>query len=105
MKDNLTIIKKFPENFRFQLTQEKYEILRSQIATLEKQKNTNKQGVFFDGQVFDAYELASKIIRSANKSIVLIDNYIDESVLVHLCKKQKDIAVTILTKIINKPLT
>ena len=49
VKDNLTIIKKFPENFRFQLTQEKYEILRSQIATLEKQKNTNKQGVFFDG--------------------------------------------------------
>ena len=37
------------------------------------------QGVFFDGQVFDAYELASKIIRSAKKSIVLIDNYIDES--------------------------
>ena len=50
--DNLTIIKKFPENFRFQLTQEKYEILRSQIATLEKQKNTNKQGVFFDGYIF-----------------------------------------------------
>ena len=44
--------KKFPENFRFQLTQEKYEILRSQIATLEKQKNTNKQGVFFDGYIF-----------------------------------------------------
>ena len=42
------------------------------------------QGVFFDGQVFDAYELASKIIRSAKKSLILIDNYIDETTLTHL---------------------
>jgi len=49
------------------------------------------QGVFFDGQVFDAYELASKIIRSAQKSIVLIDNYIDESTLTHLAKKKKQV--------------
>ncbi len=45
-------IEKFAENFKLQLTQEKYEILRSQIVTLKKQKNTNKQGVFFDGYIF-----------------------------------------------------
>lgn len=60
------------------------------------------QGVFFDGQVFDAYELASKIIRSAQKSIVLIDNYIDESTLTHLAKKNKQVKVFLLTKTINK---
>ncbi len=62
------------------------------------------QGVFFDGQVFDAYELASKIIRSANKNIVLIDNYIDESTLTHLAKKNKQVKVLLLSKTINKQL-
>jgi hypothetical protein len=63
------------------------------------------QGIFFDGQVFDAYELASKIIRSAKKNIVLIDNYIDESTLTHLSKKTKAVKVLLLTKTIAKQLT
>lgn len=62
------------------------------------------QGVFFDGQVFDAYELASKIIRSAKTSIVLIDNYIDESTLTHLAKKSKLVKVLLLSKTITKQL-
>ncbi len=60
------------------------------------------QGVFFDGQVFDAYELASKIIRSAQQSIILIDNYIDESTFTHLAKKKKEVNVVILTKSTGK---
>ena len=60
--------------------------------------------MFFDGQVFDAYELASKIIRSAKKNIVLIDNYIDESTLTHLSKKTKAVKVLLLTKTISKQL-
>ena len=64
-----------------------------------------RQGVFFDGQVFDAYQLASKIIRSAKQSIVLIDNYIDETTLTHLTKKKKSVKVVLLTKNINKPLS
>lgn len=62
------------------------------------------QGVFFDGQIFDAYELASRIIRSAKKTIVLIDNHIDENTLTHLVKKQKGTKVVLLTKNINKLL-
>ena len=62
------------------------------------------QGVFFDGQVFDAYEFTSKIIRSAKQNIVLIDNYTDETTLTHLSKKKKGINVLILTKNINKQL-
>jgi hypothetical protein len=62
------------------------------------------QGVFFDGQVFDAYELTSRIIRSAKKSIVLIDNYIDESTFTHLSKKQNGVKVTILSKSNGKQL-
>jgi len=63
------------------------------------------QGVFFDGQIFDAYEFASRIIRSAKKNIVLIDNYIDENTLTHLSKKSKGVNVVILTKSISRQLT
>ncbi len=62
------------------------------------------QGVFFDGQVFDAYELASKIIRSAKQSIILIDNYIDESTLTHLAKKKKGVTAMLLSKSSSKQL-
>jgi hypothetical protein len=62
------------------------------------------QGVFFDGQIFDAYALANKIVKSAKQSIVLIDNYIDESVLTILAKKAKNVNVTLLTKDISKQL-
>jgi hypothetical protein len=59
------------------------------------------QGVFFEGQVFDAYELASRIIRSAKSHIILIDNYIDESTLTHLTKKTKEVKLLLLTKTIS----
>lgn len=62
------------------------------------------QGVFFDGQIFDAYELASKIIRSAKQNIILIDNYIDETTLTHLAKKNKNVKVFLLPKSTNKQL-
>jgi len=54
-------------------TDQKFERV---FKALENNDAIPTQGVFFDGQVFDAYELASKIIRSAKQSIVLIDNYI-----------------------------
>ena len=63
------------------------------------------QGVFFEGQVFDAYQLASRIIRSAKSHILLIDNYIDESTLTHLTKKTKEVTVLLLTKTISNQLT
>ena len=63
------------------------------------------QGVFFEGQVFDAYELASKIIRSANQSIVLIDNYVDENTLTHLAKKEIGVKVLLLTGNISNQLS
>jgi len=75
------------------------------FKALESKNVIPNQGVFFDGQVFDAYDLASKIIRSARKNIVLIDNYIDESTLTHLSKKTKTVKVLLLTKTISKELT
>ncbi len=62
------------------------------------------QGIFYDGQIFDAYELSSRIIRSAKKSIVLIDNYINEDTIIHLAKKEKSVKVLLLTKTLSKSL-
>jgi sugar-specific transcriptional regulator TrmB len=63
-----------------------------------------KQGIFFDGQIFDAYRFISDLIRSADKSIMIIDNYIDDTVLTHLAKRKKKVKATILTKAISKQL-
>lgn len=68
------------------------------FKALESKDVIPNQGVFFDGQVFDAYELTSKIIRSAKESIVLIDNYINENTLTHLAKKRNGVTVYLLTK-------
>jgi hypothetical protein len=62
------------------------------------------EGIFFDGQIFDAYKFVSDLIKSAHKSIVLIDNYIDESVLMLLAKRNKNVEATIYTKEISKSL-
>lgn len=82
-------------------TDQKFEQV---FKALESKDNIPTQGVFFDGQVFDAYELASKIIRSAKSSIVLIDNYVDETALTQLAKKVTGVKVTILSKTISKQL-
>ena len=61
------------------------------------------QGIFFDGQIFDAYEFVSDLIKSAKKEIILIDNYIDETILT-LFSKNQNIQTIIYTKIISKQL-
>lgn len=63
-----------------------------------------KQGIFFNGQIFDAYRFVSDFFRTARKSIIIIDNYIDDTVLVHLTKRHENVPVTILTKSISKHL-
>ena len=55
------------------------------------------EGIFYDGQTFDAYVFAADLIKSAQKSITLIDNYIDESVLLLLSKRETGVAATIYT--------
>ncbi|MFM8715375.1 MAG: ORF6N domain-containing protein [Spartobacteria bacterium] len=63
-----------------------------------------KQGIFYDGQVHDAYAFVSELIRKAKKSLVLIDNYIDDSVLTLLTKRKKGVAASIFTQSISKQL-
>ena len=56
------------------------------------------EGVFFNGQIFDAYKFAIDLIKSAQQSIVLIDNYVDETVLLMLSKRKTDVTATIYTQ-------
>ena len=60
------------------------------------------EGIFFDGQIFDAYQKVSSFIKEANTSIILIDNYVDETVLTLLSKHKKGVKTTIFTKKITK---
>ncbi len=65
---------------------------------LQKRKPLSfNQKIFFDGQIYDAYSLIIDIIKTAKEKIVLIDNYIDDSILKMLTKKHKEVEVTILT--------
>ena len=59
------------------------------------------EGVFYDGQIFDAYKFATDLIKSANHSLVLIDNYVDETTLLMLSKRKEGVNVTIYTQRIN----
>jgi len=68
---------------------------------LESKDRIHEQGIFFEGQVFDAYNFVSDLFRKAEKSIVIVDNYIDDTVLVHLTKIKKGVQVKIVTKSIS----
>ncbi len=62
------------------------------------------EGVFYDGQIFDAYKFVSDLIRTARKSLLLIDNYVDESVLLMLSKRNPNVKADIYTHTISQQL-
>lgn len=62
------------------------------------------EGIFYDGQLFDAYKFATDLIRTAKKSILLIDNYVDESVLLMFSKRNNGVKADIYTQTISSQL-
>jgi hypothetical protein len=80
---------------------EKFDMV---FKALEAGQIKANKGIFFNGQIFDAYAFVADLIKSAENEIVLIDNYIDESVLTLLSKRKTDIACTVYTKTISKQL-
>ena len=105
LKDYL--LKGYALNNRINRIEDNIQSLSEKVNRIDLQIHTNTiptQGVFFEGQVFDAYELFSKIIRKAKSHIILIDNYIDETTLIHLSKKSPKVKALILTHPISKEL-
>ena len=77
-----------------QLENEKnFDLVFKQLQISEEEK----QKIFFEGQIYDAYNLIIEIIKKANNKIVIIDNYIDDSILQMLTKKKKNVEVVIFT--------
>jgi len=74
------------------------------LNAIEDKSIKPKQGIFYDGQVYDAYVFVSDLIKGAKESIVLVDNYIDDSVLTLLSKRDENISVIIYTKNITKQM-
>lgn len=82
-------------------------VLKRQIGEIDFKVKTElppKEGIFFHGQVFDAYNFMSDLVRSAEKSIVLIDNFVDDTVLTLFAKRKSGVYLKILTKTISKQL-
>ncbi len=101
------LLKGYAVNQRIDCLENNYEILSKEVKQISLQLKTHElptQGIFFDGQIFDAYVFIAGLIKKAKSQIILIDNYIDESTLIHLSKKQKNVKVILLTKNISKGL-
>ena len=95
-------------NQRFKELENDVAFLKNKVGAISKAIESEeikpKQGIFYDGQIFDAYVFVSDLIKSAKKSILLIDNYIDESVLQLFAKRDKNVKVEIYTKNFSKVL-
>ena len=105
LKDYL--LKGYALNQRMNRIEDNVQQLAKKVEGIDLQIQANlppNQGVFFNGQVFDAYKFVSDIIRSAKQSIILIDNYIDDTVLTHFTKRRKGVKAIIFTKNISKQL-
>lgn len=76
----------------------------NKLFTALENNELPQRGVYFDGQVYDAYQFVSDVIKNAQSSIILIDNYIDDSVLTLFSKRKKNVTATIYTASISKQL-
>ncbi|MCF7794724.1 MAG: ORF6N domain-containing protein [Candidatus Cloacimonetes bacterium] len=74
------------------------------FQAIENKQIKPKQGIFFNGQIFDAYNLLADIIKTATKSIWIVDNYIDETILTLLAKNDQNISAALFSKTISKQI-
>jgi hypothetical protein len=98
------IVKGYAINQRIERLEYKIIDYDQKFEILMKTALPPTEGIFFDGQIFDAYVFVSNLIKSAKKTIVLIDNYIDETVLLLLSKRLQNVVATIYTKQISSQL-
>jgi len=103
LKDYL--LKGYAVSQRFERIENDVHYLKSKVDEIDFQLHTNlptQEGIFFEGQVFDAYVFVADLCRKAHESIILIDNYIDESVLLMLSKRQKGVEVIVYSSTLTK---
>lgn len=98
------LVRGYAVSRRFERLEYRVAKTEETIDLMLKTSMTRSEGVFLDGQIFDAYTLMCDIVRSAQRRIILIDNYIDDSVLCQLDKRNPKVSATIYTPAISKEL-
>jgi hypothetical protein len=98
------LLKGYTINQRFERIENRLADHDRKIDFFVKTSLPPHEGIFYDGQIFDAYTFVAKLIKSAKKSIILIDNYIDESVLLLLSKRNHNVKTTVYTAQITQQL-
>jgi hypothetical protein len=101
------LLKGYAVNNRIDGLEYKVHKIQDRLEEIDFQVKTNlppREGIFFEGQVFDAWVFVNGLVRSAKQRIVLIDNYVDESVLLLLSKRKKGVTATIHTRHLTKQL-
>ena len=92
------LLKGYSINQRFERLEQRVAKTEEKIDFFVRTSLPPVEGIFFEGQIYDAYELVSRLIKSAHKKIILIDNYIDESVLTLLDKRENGVTAEIYTQ-------
>ena len=101
------LLKGYAVNQRIDRLEKDVHNIKNKLGEIDFQIKTSlppDEGIFFDGQVFDAYIFVTDLIKSAKKSITLIDNYIDETVLSMLGKRSKNVSANVYTLNLTKQL-
>ena len=101
------LLKGYLIGHRFERIENDIHDLKKKVENFDIKIRTGlppSEGIFYDGQIFDAYQFVSELIKSATRSIILIDNYIDESVLMLLSKRGKEVSAVIFTSEITELL-
>lgn len=98
------LLKGYSVNSRMERLEERVAKTEEKIDFFVRTALPPVEGIFFEGQKFDAYAFASNLIKSAKKRVILIDNYVDESTLLMLSKRDKDVEADIYTGRLNKQL-
>jgi hypothetical protein len=98
------LLRGYAVNQRVERLERRMEDVEEKVNFFVKTALPPVEGIFFEGQIFDAYEFVSKLVKSAKKRIVLIDNYVDETVLSLLTKRKKAASAIIYTSKISKAL-
>jgi len=102
LKDYL--LRGYAVNQRIERLERRVSKTEEQIGLFVRTALPPVEGVFYDGQIFDAYAFASDLIRSARVRIVLIDNYVDDSVLLALSKRKEGVTAEIVTRRVTETL-
>ena len=89
---------------RFEKLEQRVSKTEAQIEYFVRTALPPREGIFADGQIYDAFEFIEQLIKSAKKSILLIDNYVDEAVLTMMSEKKNGVGVKIYTKELSEVL-